>query len=519
MDLLLYIPSYNNQNKLLLYYNFILIYWKKYVRNIYLIIPIEYNKITNFYIENFLNKYKSTIIIINSDTIYSSVYNINKIIFEKLNEYTIDKLVISLTYNCPSNNECSYLDKTNDDTNSLLIFTHGNNSRYKYNNKNKITKEKNGNLIGLYLINNFKNYILNDNYKIHDSKKYNDFEEYIINIQENIEIREIKISSLNVIDYSLEKSIKLKYSLHFYQNDNFFIDEISENNKIFRRSKNDTGINIIKKEIDFYKFIAKNAALKLFFFSIFQIYENGYVLENKNNFQEIFLISTKNNISENEKIIENIFNKLHIIHNSVQQNMPKIEFLNNIKIIFYEKTIHKIKNIQFILDYFPKFKKVNNIFIDSFEKTIKKLCKNIFDYYTILEDYQYNLIHGDCIFSNILYNSINKENNNNIEIIFKNPTGYFGNKNTIGLKDYDFSKILFSIYGYNKFFIKEIKKDELIINIPELNISNHYIKKKFNKIHYIFMIINWFHVAELNKKNIYKCILSYYYALYLATLL
>ena len=63
------------------------------------------------------------------------------------------------------------------------------------------------------------------------------FPEYIINIQENLEIREIKISSLNVIDYSLEKSIKLKYSLHFYQNDNFFIDEISENNKIFRRSK------------------------------------------------------------------------------------------------------------------------------------------------------------------------------------------------------------------------------------------------------------------------------------------
>ena len=525
MDLLLYIPSYNNQNKLLLYYNFTLIYWKKYVRNIYLTIPVEYNKITNFYIENFLYKYKSTIIIINYETIYSPVYNINKIIFDELTKYDIHKLFISITHSYPPNS--SYLDKTKDNTNSIFIFTHGDNSQYKYNNKNKIIKEKNGNIIGIYLINNFKNYILNDNYNINDSKKYNDFEEYLINIQKNhethenqemYETHEIKIPSINVIDYNIEESAKLKYSLHFYQNDIFFIDEIAENNKIFRKSKNETGINIIKKEIDFYKFIEKNPAIKILFLRILQIYENGYLLENKNFFQEIFLQFTRNNIIENEKIIENIFDKLCIIHNSVRQNIPKIEFLNNIKLIFYEKTIHKMKNIQSVLDYFPKFKKVNNIFIDSFEKTIKKLCKNIFDYYTILEDYQYNLIHGDCIFSNILYNSINN-NMNNIEIVFKNPTGYFGNKNIIGLKDYDYSKILFSIYGYNNLFIEEIKKDELIINIPELKISNHYIKQKFNKIHYIFMIINWFHVAELNKKNIYKCILCYYYALYLATLL
>ena len=66
-----------------------------------------------------------------------------------------------------------------------------------------------------------------------------------------------------------------------------------------------------------------------------------------------------------------------------------------------------------------------------------KFSKFIFNYYNTLDIYQYNLIHGNPYFSNIL---INTEQN----ILFIEPKGCYGNTQNYGLKDYDYSKILLS---------------------------------------------------------------------------
>ncbi len=136
-----------------------------------------------------------------------------------------------------------------------------------------------------------------------------------------------------------------------------------------------------------------------------------------------------------------------------------------------------------------------------------------------MNNFEYNIIVGDCNFSNIL---INPENIN--DIIFIDPRGYFGDTSIFGLKEYDISKILYGISGYDNFNsshfnIKSLNDDKLEFIINSFYFDNQTINKYFNKVHKAFMVIHWLSLAEYNKNNIWKCLVSYYYGLYLGTLL
>jgi hypothetical protein len=187
----------------------------------------------------------------------------------------------------------------------------------------------------------------------------------------------------------------------------------------------------------------------------------------------------------------------------------------------YDKVIIRVKNIEDFLNYFGDIQYVNQTKILKFEVVLEK-CKNIIiNYYNTLNRFEYNIIIGDCNFSNILINP-----NNIDDIIFIDPRGYFGNTSIFGLKEYDYSKILYGISGYdnfnsNFFNIKNINIEKKSINfdIKPINFNKKYINKYFNKVHKAFMIIHWLSLADYNKNNIWKCLTSYYYGLYLGTLL
>jgi hypothetical protein len=220
-------------------------------------------------------------------------------------------------------------------------------------------------------------------------------------------------------------------------------------------------------------------------------------------------------------ILDKIINKLSYLHNLDSTIKSKIIFFNDIKKEIYDKVITRKKSIDDFLNYFGTIQYVNDTKILSFDVVLEK-CKNIIiSYYNTLNNFEYNIIFGDCNFSNILINPDNID-----DIIFIDPRGYFGDTSIYGLKEYDYSKILYAISGYDNFnsnFFNinniDIESKSIKFEIKPININKKYINKYFNKVHKAFMIIHWLSLADYNKNNIWKCLASYYYGLYLGTLL
>jgi hypothetical protein len=112
------------------------------------------------------------------------------------------------------------------------------------------------------------------------------------------------------------------------------------------------------------------------------------------------------------------------------------------------------------------------------------------------------------------------DNNNKIWLI--DPRGYFGNTKLFGVKEYDISKIIYSLSGFdqinnnNNYFFIINDKNNIDININN-NIDNYlHLFDKYDKNMLINMtILHWFGLADYIKNDIHKCISSYYYGIYL----
>jgi hypothetical protein len=125
----------------------------------------------------------------------------------------------------------------------------------------------------------------------------------------------------------------------------------------------------------------------------------------------------------------------------------------------------------------------------------------------------------------------------------------------MGIKEYDYAKILYSLYGYDDinnhpFILDSIGNEEIKMSIKKYDYQendensheNSYEnshenshenncedsnqdKNKlklnfiFTEVHKAFMVLIWLSFAEYCKNDISKCIGSYYYGIYLGTLL
>jgi hypothetical protein len=492
-------------------------YWNKYANNIFLVIHSKYNLLTNFYIKNILYEYNDKIKIINYDYTDGTAYTINYLLNNNLKRYGIvDNLLITWCDIYP-NGEINFnkIKKTKN-KNEVYIFTCGNECRYGLiDNKVSFCPNSDGNIVGIYYIQNYKNFNLDEECKNND----------IVNYLDKIgNINEYKLENVN--DYGDENkylnSIIKKNENEF--NCRFFNKiELMNENTILKKSVNEKGDNIIKYEKGWYLNIHEKKYDNITFIpKVYKYYEYGYLMEYKKNYVPLYLfLNNEDNKITKNNILKNIIEKLNILHKLEKKSINKINFFNDIKKEIYDKVILRRNIIQDFLDYFGNIEYVNSIKVSSFDKILEK-CKNIIiNYYEALDCYEYEIIFGDCNFSNILINPINID-----DIIFIDPRGYFGDSKIYGLKEYDFGKILYGISGYDKFnmdnyFINNINLESKSINfkIESIEYDRYIINKYFNKVHKAFMVINWLSLAEYNKNNIWKCLVSYYYGLYLGTIL
>jgi len=535
------IPKYliNIDNNTGLYH--IIKYWSKYSKNIYLVINSCYNVITSFYINNLLNDLSVKINIINYDTNDGTSYTLSYILNNNLKDKNIKNLLITWCDLFPIDNIDFSKFSKKDGKNTIYVFTNGNKCRYLLNSNNEIIHrpESDGNILGIFYIQNYIPFSLGDYSKDNDIVNY-------LNIIGNVKNFEID----NIVDYGDEDKLThiLENNETIRKNTLFdcrYFNNITKvgNDKLFKKAITDNAKILINNEKRWYHHVKdlNNNIINNLIPTIYDIFEYGFLLECKKNHIPIYKffidyeISINNPlIDSNEKyiknaeyniskitVLKNIINKIDKLHNVEKKNISKIVFLNNLKKEIYDKIYNRKKIIENFIHYFGNIEFVNNIKIEPFEKIIEK-CKNIITkYYDLIDIYEYSIIFGDCQFSNILINPDNLD-----DICFIDPRGYFGDNVIHGPIEYDYAKVLYGISGYDNFnanyfnikkFDKENKSIEFEIN--GFTYDKKIINKYFNKIHKAYLVLIWLGLPEYSKNNIWKCLASYYYGLYLGTLL
>ena len=166
--------------------------------------------------------------------------------------------------------------------------------------------------------------------------------------------------------------------------------------------------------------------------------------------------------SQKEEILDNIINALEKLHNLLPAIPAKKEdCIEN----YITKTFDRLSKIEYLVPFADKeFLKINgqyykNVFFDK-EKFTEILTNMI--------PKEFRLIHGDCTFSNLMFDTFN------MKTILIDPRGYFGKTKLYGDVDYDWAKLYYSIKGnYDQFnrkkFTLDIKENEVELAIKPNN--------------------------------------------------
>ncbi len=491
-------------------------YWSKYVDNISLVIHPFFKDITEYYIDNF-HKDKNIKIILYEES-DGTAYTIHKVLKDNKELFKEeDELIITWCDIFPDKKIDIIFGKIESD---ICIFVNGEECRYKYNKELKKIEnvgKTGGDIIGIYYIRRISQILKVD---IEKNKDIVDYLEEIGSI-ETYELEKICDYGDELKLYKLREEFK-KTSI----NHRHFNELIIKNGNVFKRGVNEQGKHIIENEINWFKYIKNlkvNNDFDLPIPEVRSLQKEYYIMEYLENY--ITVAEYLNNIEDGkEKIIENIINNVNFIHSIKEKKVDKIEFKWNLMYESIGKIKERLKDVEKIIESVGKIEYVNGRRIGSIDNLFEKIKKIIEEYYEFNnenKEYKYNIIHGDLNFSNIMIE------NNSKKIKFIDPRGYFGKSKVYGCKEYDYAKILYGIYGYDYFQstfnfqpIGYNKFDKTLnFIIPKININKEFINKHFQKIHYAFLIVIWLGLAQYTKNNYWKCICSYYYALYLEELL
>ena len=364
---------------------------------------------------------------------------------------------------------------------NTIIISRNSDNTFNINNKNREYIHK------LKKLNN--NITLNIN--IHDYKKYFTYTnnaELLNNIDKVLELLNIIYDEIVITDkkfdfvidsssiYSFEN---LERELGFYENNVACrkFNDISVKNNEFIKESNVT----LEGEIYYYNNIPKKLEHlfpKLLDFD--NVYYTFYKIEYINgiNVGKLFL---EEELTTNQ--FEKVLNSLNTIHLHTDNLMDDIGFTGDSG--FNSHTCHSnsygVKNNNIFKNYLPKLdvRYHNNLDIykqyDYHEEIFTSIQNEIYDYVTRESKREYikaNMIHGDTVFSNILF-----DNNENIKFI--DMRGKLGDVNSIyGDINYDYAKIYQSLLGYDE--ILNNKKVNPNYKKKMISYYEEYIVKKYD---------------------------------------
>jgi len=290
-----------------------------------------------------------------------------------------------------------------------------------------------------------------------------------------------------------------------------FNDIYYDSEKLVKKVKNEYGLSKMKNEIAFYNYIKESNCI----FPAPILYsstETELCMKYYSKYVPLYKIFTPLTPSKKIQIKEKIMNHLHTLHCSSTKHVLKGQYMNDIHIETHVKIMDRLKDVKPIIDSYT-IKKVNNITLCSFEDLFSFIKAKIQEYISLKEKYTYVPIHGDCQFNNILYDIETDD------MVFIDPRGYFGSSSIFGIPEYDIAKVVFALTGYDIFDNMQI--DTLDIDGDNLNMKNIFLEEnpleEESLTKYLVLSI-WLGNAHCFKDTPLKAVYSYYYALYLGTL-
>ncbi len=220
---------------------------------------------------------------------------------------------------------------------------------------------------------------------------------------------------------------------------------------IIKRPIDKQGEQLAKREINWYKEVAKYD-----FDQIPKISEYQPLVMKKINGKNLF--KTDLNDADQKTVIRNLVDSLDKLHSFKKVQGDSFSQMN----AYYYKTIQRIEKVR---DLIP--------FADDEYITINgRKCRNPYKYKNELRamvkellcnDEEFALIHGDCTFSNTMVDD-------DLNVIFLDPRGYFGYQELYGDPYYDWAKVYYSLAGdydqfNNKKFVLEVGDSDVKLDI------------------------------------------------------
>ena len=220
---------------------------------------------------------------------------------------------------------------------------------------------------------------------------------------------------------------------------------------VIKKGIDEQGKAIGKKEINWYQFISK-----LHFENIPRIISYAPLTMERIHGHNIFELDCLVR-SQKEIILKNIVNTLQHLHDSV----PKIPAdINDLSEAYINKTFSRLDKIKTLVPFADRdFIRINGQYYRNIYAWKEEVISRIKSYFPT----EFSVIHGDCTFSNIMYDTFAQK------IILIDPRGYFGKTQVYGDVDYDWAKLYYSINGnYDQF---NRKKYSLCIAENEIELT------------------------------------------------
>lgn len=206
--------------------------------------------------------------------------------------------------------------------------------------------------------------------------------------------------------------------------------------------------NLIQDEITWYRFLNDKVSF------IPKLLNDNPLTISRIKGEHIFSADLDDN--RKLKVLNSIINNLKTIH----ELDSKSSDIRDLEDIYYNKTFNRVDSIKTIIPYYASKEIIinNKLCLNPFHETQIDLFKS-----QIKELYSpvYNIIHGDCTFSNIIIKDT--------DAYFIDPRGSFGKSKIYGDKNYDWAKLYYSVNGnYDSI---NSKRFEVKVNNNQIELS------------------------------------------------
>lgn len=473
-------------------------YWKEYTDRFVVIIDAKYDALVRFYLDRLNVRYR---LLHASRLVTTGVAGTAHTLYNTLRDaYNGKNVVITWCDVCPT--EPVTIPRYHADIPQISVVTHGDKCRYIYDNGcvRPVLPGEAGNVVGIYI---FQGY---------GAMKYNKITDDLCDVlAERNDLREIPLKTMDMGDmeklHNVRRVTPVRYQTRFFNR----ITELpvlkgESRQWLLKQSLCPQGYRLIATEIKYYQ----------------AVHQYGVTCfpETRRYGETQFEICKVDGVLlralKPTQFLDTLLETVQQMHAKHYVMVSTEVFIRDTRKEFMRKIYSRYNEIAPLLDHFASdITHVNGIHVNT------DLLPTLNDLYGRIVSRpltRYSLIHGDIQFSNALMND-------NGEIVFIDPRGYYGDTFMVGHPYYDYSKILYALSGYDGFntcqdFCIDISNGNLTYNGEYgdtfMQYRSHYEAHAIDwDMCVAMMAIHWLGLAQYLSNDVLKSVSAFYIGMYI----